>query len=404
MRKITFLILAVLMLAALAVPALAQGGTIADIAAGNEDFSILVRAVQAADPTVREALSGPGPLTVFAPTNQAFRNLASSLDIDLEALLADDELVTSLLLYHVIQGTYFSGQLIGLDGTTIPTLYGGTALGITVNNGVITVNRVADVVAPFDVSASNGVVHAIDQVIFPRILQERLANVGKIANVRVGHFSPDARFVDVYVDGALALERLGFGTLTEWVQVPAGTREVVVVPAGLPISAEVVTQEATEETEEVVETVSNALIGPAQLELAPDSWTSILAIGLRADSTLSPLVLTEDYSRIADSEARVTVLHAIPDAPAVDVLAEGAAVISNLAFGQTQTLTVPANTYDLAVVATGTTEPVVLDLENTTLRSFRYYFVAAIGTLDDPQVVVASTAGADVFPPPAEEE
>lgn len=172
MRKITVLLLAVLMLVIAVIPTSAQG-TIADVAASDDNFSTLLSAVQAADPAILEALSGSGPLTVFAPTNAAFANLASFFDFELEALLADTALVTQLLQYHVIEGNVFSSAIT--DDSTVPTLLEGTAIGINIlENGTIQLNGVAEVIEPFDVNASNGVVHAINDVIFPGILRDRL--------------------------------------------------------------------------------------------------------------------------------------------------------------------------------------------------------------------------------------
>lgn len=387
MRKIALFTLAILLVVMAVVPVMAQEGTAADVLSGNENFSVLLRAVQVADPSVLEALSGSGPLTVFAPTNQAFRNLASTLGFDLEALLGDSELVTQLLLYHVVQGTYFSPQLTELDDTTIPTLLAGTAVGITVNdNGTISINSVADVVSPFDVRTSNGVVHTIDQVVFPSLIMDRLENVGATASVRLAHLSPDARTLDVYVDGAIVASRLGFKDLTDWLTIPAGAHEVAVIPAGLGLTGE----------GEEGETVSNAVIEPVTLDLESGSYTTIAAVGSRADDSLTAQVIDEGFTAIDQNESRVMVLHAIPGGPAVDLLVGGEALVSNVGFGETATGTLSANTYDLAVVATGETEPLA-ELNRTTIRSYRFYLVSVVGTADNPEVVVSFTPGIDVI-------
>merc|ERR1711988_1972760 len=104
-------------------PALAQDdpGTIVDIAAGNEDFSTLVAAVQAAD--LVDALSDPdASLTVFAPTNAAFEAALESLGMTAEELLADTDLLTSVLLYHVVEGAVPAADVVTLDGQSVTTL------------------------------------------------------------------------------------------------------------------------------------------------------------------------------------------------------------------------------------------------------------------------------------------
>ena len=126
------------------------------------DFSILVEAVVAAN--LQGALSAPGPLTVFAPTNEAFAALLTELGITKDALLADTTLLTKVLTYHVV-----SGRVLKADvpvGTAITTLQGGTfsvdaTLAITDQNA-----RKANIVAT-DVLTTNGVIHVIDKVILP---------------------------------------------------------------------------------------------------------------------------------------------------------------------------------------------------------------------------------------------
>lgn len=139
-------------------------GTIVDVAAGNEDFSTLVTAVTAAD--LAETLSGDGPYTVFAPTNDAFAALpAGTLD---ELLLPENkDTLTAILTYHVVAGEVMSADLT--DGQEVETVQGEiltvgvTDSGVTLTDaGGNTVNVVAA-----DVDASNGVIHAIDGVLIP---------------------------------------------------------------------------------------------------------------------------------------------------------------------------------------------------------------------------------------------
>jgi uncharacterized surface protein with fasciclin (FAS1) repeats len=145
-----------------AVPAVAtqttQAGTIVDIAAGNPDFTTLVQAVQAAG--LVDTLSGQGPLTVFAPTNEAFAALPKGT---LEKLLKPEnrETLRKVLTYHVVSGDLMSkdlrsGRVATVEGS--PVAVQVRRQGITVNNA-----RVIDA----DIDARNGVIHVIDQVILP---------------------------------------------------------------------------------------------------------------------------------------------------------------------------------------------------------------------------------------------
>lgn len=138
--------------------------TIVQTAQALPDFSILVDAVIAAG--LVPALSAAGPLTVFAPTNAAFAALLEELDTTAEALLADTELLTAVLTYHVVPGRVLkSGVPVG---TPIRTLQESS---FTVNAQLAITDgrqRMANIVAT-DVLASNGVIHVIDRVILPPV-------------------------------------------------------------------------------------------------------------------------------------------------------------------------------------------------------------------------------------------
>jgi transforming growth factor-beta-induced protein len=136
---------------------------IVQLAVGTPALSILVEAVLAAE--LQGVLSGPGPFTVFAPTNDAFAALLGELGVTKAALLADKALLTKVLTYHVVpaqvlsSGIPFGQPVASVQGQTFTI---GRDLLITDAN-----NRKSKIVAT-DVAASNGVVHVIDRVILPR--------------------------------------------------------------------------------------------------------------------------------------------------------------------------------------------------------------------------------------------
>lgn len=131
--------------------------TIVDVAIAN-DFNTLVAAVQAAG--LAETLSGEGPFTVFAPTDEAFAALPEGT---LESLLEDPEALAEILTYHVVAGKVLAADVVGLDSAT--SVQGGD-IAIEVVDGGVVLNGSSNVVAT-DVEASNGVVHVIDAVILP---------------------------------------------------------------------------------------------------------------------------------------------------------------------------------------------------------------------------------------------
>jgi uncharacterized surface protein with fasciclin (FAS1) repeats len=145
------------------------GDTIAqnviDLASGDPaEFTVLLAAVQAADPAVLAAIDNceDGPVTVFAPTDAAFAAKLAELGLTAEQVLSNTELLTSILLYHVVDGAVPSSALT--DGQMVTTL--NTAqVAISIEGDTVMVND-ATVVTP-DVPACNGVIHVIDAVLMP---------------------------------------------------------------------------------------------------------------------------------------------------------------------------------------------------------------------------------------------
>ena len=139
----------------------AAPGTIADIAAGNPELSILLELVTYAG--MGEALTLPGPLTVFAPTNAAFEAVIADTN-NLDSLGVD--IVRALLAYHVAPGVWNVPSDI-TDGMMLTTLQGET-IEFGVNGDVVTVNEEGFVAT--NIPASNGLIQIIDGVMFPKAL------------------------------------------------------------------------------------------------------------------------------------------------------------------------------------------------------------------------------------------
>ena len=133
---------------------------IVQVAVENGNFKTLVAAVQAAG--LAETLSGPGPFTVFAPTDAAFAKLPAGT---VQALLADKEKLASILTYHVVSGRVVAADITRMNGA-MPATVNGQKLDIKVRGGNVYVNGAQ--VTTADVSASNGVIHVIDGVLMPK--------------------------------------------------------------------------------------------------------------------------------------------------------------------------------------------------------------------------------------------
>lgn len=158
MKRLMSLLMSLVLLIGIGVPAFSADQDIVEIAVGNEDFSILVAALQKAE--LVGALQGEGPFTVFAPTNAAFEKLLASLGITAEDLLNHPQL-KEVLLYHVVSGQVLSTDLS--NGMTAPTLSGENikvdlSSGVKINSSSVTTA---------DVMATNGVIHIIDSVLVP---------------------------------------------------------------------------------------------------------------------------------------------------------------------------------------------------------------------------------------------
>lgn len=132
--------------------------TIVDVAVQAGSFNTLVQAVQAAG--LVETLSGAGPFTVFAPTDEAFAQIPQET---LQAVLADKEKLTAILTYHVVLGKLMAANVV--NSTQLQTVQ-GQSITVSVADGTVRVDDAT--VIQTDIEADNGVIHVIDKVIMPK--------------------------------------------------------------------------------------------------------------------------------------------------------------------------------------------------------------------------------------------
>lgn len=150
------------------------------------------------------------------------------------------------------------------------------------------------------------------------------------AAVSVAHFSPDAPNVDVYVDDERVLADVAYGTVSEYLELQPGTYTVTITAAGDPGTV--------------------AFEGPVELDRA---FYTIAAIGELGAQTFEPLVLV-DVEEAPAGASLVRLVHASPDAPAVDVFADDAPLFQNASFGEnTEYVEVQPGTYTLDVFPAG---------------------------------------------------
>jgi hypothetical protein len=146
------------------------------------------------------------------------------------------------------------------------------------------------------------------------------------AMLRVAHLSPDAPNVDVSVDGSVVLEDVAFGAVSQYLEVPVGTRTVTIAAAGDP----------------------STVAFEGDLDVTEGAFT-VAAVGELGEETFQPLVLSDDNTVPAEDTAKVRVVHTSPDAPAVDITADGNALFDGVAYQESGYVEVPAGTYTLNV-------------------------------------------------------
>jgi uncharacterized surface protein with fasciclin (FAS1) repeats len=140
-------------------------GNIAELASGNADLSTLVTVL--GDAGLVDTVANGGPFTVFAPTNDAFGDIAGIVE------LLDVGVVTNVVLSHVASGQFTAADVLGL---TELTMVSGATLDIAIVEGVPTIGGVA--IAATDIPASNGIVHVLSDVIVPADIAGVATNAG----------------------------------------------------------------------------------------------------------------------------------------------------------------------------------------------------------------------------------
>ena len=170
-----------------------ETGTIVDVAlaanAATGEFSILIAALQAANPDILQKLSSDREYTVFAPTDAAFTALLAELGVTAEQLLSDKMMLSRVLRYHIARGELEAAEVLASD--RIRTLQGGR---LWQAGGVLTDanGRTANIVQT-DIQASNGVIHVIDNVVLPKPkptnVEGSIVDLALQVNADTGEFS-----------------------------------------------------------------------------------------------------------------------------------------------------------------------------------------------------------------------
>lgn len=188
------------------------------------------------------------------------------------------------------------------------------------------------------------------------------------AQVRVAHLSPDAPAVDVLVDGSPALEGVEYGTISDYLQLPAGEHTVTI------------------QTSE-----DGTVVFEGNVTVETGTAYTVAAVGEVSEETFRPEIYVDDFEVPSEENSSVRLIHASPDAPAVDVTVEesGAVLYDNLTFSNaSEYVTVPEGTYTLEVrPATADNDGEVVDRFQVTVKGGTVYSAVAAGYLspdDEP--------------------
>lgn len=199
-----------------------------------------------------------------------------------------------------------------------------------------------------------------------------------VAEVRVLHAAVDAPAVDIYASGALLGGPLAYGEISDYIEVPAGTYQVQVVPTGFTPA-------------------DGSAVVDRELVFEPETKTTVAATGSLQAGIVPKVLLDTPAPKDGISQVRVT--HFVFYAPAVDVAVDGAEiVVPDLAFTDSSGyLDLPEGEYDLELRVAGTKD-VVLDIKPATLDDNTSYSVFAIGSVadDDLFLVPALDASPDL--------
>lgn len=180
------------------------------------------------------------------------------------------------------------------------------------------------------------------------------------AMVRVAHLSSDAPNVDVYVNGEVVPELVNvpYGTVSPYLPLPAGTQQVTVYATG--------------------DTSTPVIDAP--VELAGGAAYTVGAIGLVEDGSITAQVWEDDLTAPSDGNAKLRAVHASPDAGPVDVAAGGEVLVPGLEYPDASPYAeVPADTYDIEVLAAGT-DQAAISAPGTAVEAGTVYSAFAVGT------------------------
>ncbi|MGJ3237962.1 MAG: fasciclin domain-containing protein [Anaerolineae bacterium] len=407
MRRLSIFIVIYTLLTVAISPTWAQSsGTIVDTITRQSQAGLEYTILQDfldVTPAVRERLNSSGNYTFFAPNDTAFRNLEGAIDLSIADLLADVDVATALLNYHIVNGVLTAGQLRQRAGQVIETELSGAFIGIRVDDDEIVVNNLVEVVEE-DIGASNGVIHQLNDVLLNRVINDLLddtfhstatpttptpeptntptstpepARTASTANVRLAHFVSDLASIELILTEDSALSNDAYGQVSAYQFVPQGIYSARVI--GTDAAGNV----AFEQT--------------LDLALLNGDFLTVAVTGSVAEDALQVETINTDYRSLANRDARVLIYHASPDISAVNIRLNDTLTIESLSYGEREQRDLDADVIQLEMSATRNADTVLLETQAQTLAPQTFYFIALFGTTSAPQITLIELTAEDMM-------
>lgn len=398
MRRLYIVWLGFVLLTFSSIPTMAQGGTIANVIQNRSDstmdFTILQEFLDAA-PAVRNRLNRTGTYTIFAPNDRAFRNLEGALDLDLSTILSDVEVVTAILNYHIIDASLSAQALRQRDGQVIATRLQNAFVGIRVDdNNTIVVNNVVEVIES-NLPASNGRLHVLNDVLLNRVINtlidDRLRSTASAtvtptatppstptpipastpqalssAYIRIANFVTDSPVMGISINSQILIDDVEYAEIANFVSVPQGIYTAIIQP----------------------DSTNNTLEIDVDLTLLNGDFVTIVLVGSTEDDSVQAIILNDDFDALDEDESRLVILHAIDNAPPLDLLIDDEPIADGLRFSGMTTVDIQSVDSALSVVESRDDDNVLVTPQNQMFIEGDFYFIAFIGTVDDASLSI----------------
>ncbi|GAB5492636.1 MAG: hypothetical protein Phog2KO_28510 [Phototrophicaceae bacterium] len=401
MRRLHIVWILVVVSALSVVPTMAQSGTIATVIRNRSDssmdFTILQEFLDAA-PSIRNRLNRAGSYTIFAPDDRAFRNLEGALGLDLSTIIADIDVVTAILDYHIIDTNLSAQTLRQRDGQVIQTRLPNAFIGIRVDDdNMLVVNNVVEIIEP-DVTANNGTIHVINDVLLNRVvntlIDERLRNqvsatptatpsptttppptatapaqIVSSAYIRFANFAPDVLNANMSVGSDFMIETIAYSSISDF----------------MPFAQGIYTVTIDSSDDDMVLDID------LDLTLLNGDFITIALIGSDEKDSLEAIILSDDVTNLDDDESRLMILHAVEDVSTIDIVFDEESLTNGLRFSEFEGVDIDSAQANLALVETRDIDTALVRLEDQVFAGGISYFVAIIDIEDRLDIVIVET-------------